>query len=557
MSPIAVPIERDIEPRYEGETAEALSEDKAGGDYVSNLEATLDEEEIDKELQRLRGESEKLSGFSFRTHTFFKGGGRHMTLILGIFASIGGFIFGMDQGVISGALLFAPKDLSLDTGQVSMVTGFMPLGGVLGATIGYPLNEWLGRKISIIIACLFYTVGGILQADAQNFAMILSGRIILGVGLGLECTACPVYISESCTKRWRGGLVSLYQFMICFGLFCAYIVAAIFVHASGNWRYMLGSTLVFSSILLIAMLTLPETPRWLMRKGREAQSYKVWSIVRGFDTEEERREFFVMRKTVERELEESRNRYVIMDLVRVHRCRHAAIFGTIIAILCQFSGINSINYYMATLMHEVGFSRVHAVYSSMIGSGTLLLFTIPAIYLMDRMGRRVLWLSLLPGVLVGCFIIGFSFRASNLHVEEGIYIWGIITYYMFWGSGMGPYAWVLGSEIYPTYIRSEGMALVTWWTYVGNFITTYCFSRMKRAMTAPGIFIGFYGGFVTIAWFYAMFMMPETKDKTLEEIDALFSMSMPDLAKHNWENVKKTVDDLLHFRLKEVWKVYK
>eukprot|EP00871_Galdieria_phlegrea_P000420 jgi/Galph1/1379/GphlegSOOS_G72.1 len=535
MSPIAVPVQVDRDS-YEVATAE---KDEYKENNLEELtEAYKEDEEINKELAILKEEADKMSGFSFRTHTFFKGGGRYMTLILGVFASIGGFIFGMDQGVISGALLFAPQDLSLTSGQESMVTGFMPLGGVLGATIGYPLNEWLGRKLSIIIACLFYTVGGILQADAQNFGMILSGRIILGVGLGLECTACPVYISESCTKRWRGGLVSLYQFMICFGLFCAYIVAAIFVHVPGNWRYMLGSTLVFSSILLIAMLTLPETPRWLMRKGRSAQSYKVWSIVRGFDTEEEVMEFIIMRRTVKRELEDSKDRYVIMDLLRVHRCRHAAIFGTIIAILCQFSGINSINYYMATLMHEVGFGRVHAVYSSMIGSGTLLLFTIPAIYFMDRMGRRPLWLSLLPGVLVGCFIIGFSFRASNIHIEEGIYIWGIITYYMFWGSGMGPYAWVLGSEIYPTYIRSEGMALVTWWTYVGNFITTYCFTRMKTAMTAPGMFIGFYGGFVVIAWLYAMFMMPETKDKTLEEIDELFSMTMPELARHNWGNVK-------------------
>eukprot|EP00871_Galdieria_phlegrea_P001431 jgi/Galph1/2289/GphlegSOOS_G954.1 len=313
MSPIAVPVQVDRDS-YEVATAE---KDEYKENNLEELtEAYKEDEEINKELAILKEEADKMSGFSFRTHTFFKGGGRYMTLILGVFASIGGFIFGMDQGVISGALLFAPQDLSLTSGQESMVTGFMPLGGVLGATIGYPLNEWLGRKLSIIIACLFYTVGGILQADAQNFGMILSGRIILGVGLGLECTACPVYISESLR---RDG-----EFMICFGLFCAYIVAAIFVHVPGNWRYMLGSTLVFSSILLIAMLTLPETPRWLMRKEDQ---HSPTNIVRGFDTEEEVMEFIIMRRTVKRELEDSKDRYVIMDLLRVHRCRHAAIFG--------------------------------------------------------------------------------------------------------------------------------------------------------------------------------------------------------------------------------------
>jgi len=383
--------------------------------------------------------------------------------------------------------------------------------------------------------------------------MLLAGRMILGAGVALEAATVPGYIAECSTKRWRGGLVSLYQVMIMLGLLFGYIDAAIFVDVSGNWRWMLGSSLLFSTIFLIAMLFLPESPRYLMKVGKKIDSYVIWKRVRGFSTFEEKEEFFEMEQHVLEEVEAGKGRFIWMDFINKPRCRHAAQYSIILMIIQQFSGVNSVNYYMGTLMHETGISKQNSVYTSMIGGGTGFLSTIPAIYLMDRLGRRTLLLTLIPGVFIGLLIIGFSFLASNLHTREGVYIWGVVIYYLFWGSCLGPTPWVVGSEVWPTYLRSQGLFLTDITNWTGDFITTYAFPHMTAAMTNTGTFCGFYAGIVLIGTIYLMFLMPETKDKTLEELDEVFERPLKDLMAENIQRMKETWDDLKSFRFSRIW----
>jgi MFS family permease len=237
---------------------------------------------------------------------------KHFTWIIVAFASMGGLLSGLDQSLISGANLFLPKDLGLDTRQNSLVNSAMPLGAVGGALILAPCNEWFGRRWSIIIACVLYTIGAALEAGSINYgkisppfrapsspsdsrlAMIITGRAILGVGVGLEGGTVPVYVAETVERRVRGNLVSLYQFNIALGEVLGYAVAAMFLHVPGNWRYILGSSLVFSTIMLAGMFFLPESPRFLMHKGRVLDAYKVWKRIRGVENREARDEFFVM-----------------------------------------------------------------------------------------------------------------------------------------------------------------------------------------------------------------------------------------------------------------------
>ncbi|EME31257.1 MFS transporter, SP family, sugar:H+ symporter [Galdieria sulphuraria] len=514
------------------------------------------EQEIDAELEKLEEGSIAKGGRRIFSSTLF-GNPKYFIWVLASFASMGGILYGIDQSLISGAGLYVPTDLNYGSNKESMISGFMPLGGIFGAIMVYPTNELIGRKWSIIGACLLYTVGGILEADAQSWGMLLAGRMILGAGVALEAATVPGYIAECSTKRWRGGLVSLYQVMIMLGLLFGYIDAAIFVDVSGNWRWMLGSSLLFSTIFLIAMLFLPESPRYLMKVGKKLDSYVIWKRVRGFSTFEEKEEFFQMEQHVLEEIESAKGRFIWLDFINKPRCRHAAQYAIILMIIQQFSGINSVNYYMGTLMHETGLTKQQAVYTSMIGGGTGFLSTIPAIYLMDRLGRRTLLLSLISGVFIGLLIIGFSFLSSSTHTKEGIYIWGVVIYYLFWGSCLGPTPWVVGSEVWPTYLRSQGLFLTDITNWTGDFITTYAFPHMTAAMTNEGTFCGFYAGIVLIGTFYLMLFMPETKDKTLEELDQVFEQPLSDLMAENIQKLKETWDDLKSFRFSRVWALSK
>jgi MFS family permease len=176
---------------------------------------------------------------------------RHFTWMLVAFASMGGLLSGLDQSLISGANLFLPKDLGLTTKQNSLVNSGMPLGAVGGALLLGPINEILGRRMAIIISTVLYTIGGALEAGSINYGMIIAARVILGIGVGLEGGTVPVYVAETVERRIRGNLVSLYQFNIALGEVFGYVVAAIFLHVPGNWRYILGSSLVFSTIMFV------------------------------------------------------------------------------------------------------------------------------------------------------------------------------------------------------------------------------------------------------------------------------------------------------------------
>jgi len=174
---------------------------------------------------------------------------KHYTWALVGFASMGGLLSGLDQSVISGANLFLPVDLHLSTRQNSLVNAGMPLGAVGGALILSPANEYLGRKMSIIVACVLYTIGAALEAGAINFGMMVAARLILGLGVGLEGGTVPIYVAETVERKLRGNLVSFYQFNIALGEVIGYAVGAMFAHVHAGWRYMLGSSVIFSILM--------------------------------------------------------------------------------------------------------------------------------------------------------------------------------------------------------------------------------------------------------------------------------------------------------------------
>ena len=234
---------------------EAMSIAQGGGSEVDDEIAELE--------KQLAGASKPWWEISFKDP-------RHFTWLLVGFASMGGLLSGIDQSLISGANLYMPSSLHLNTGQVSFVSSGVPLGAIGGALILGPLNEAVGRRMAIIVSLVLYTIGAALEAGAINYPMMLSARIILGIGVGLEGGTVPVYVAESISRKYRGNLVSLYQFMIALGEVFGYAVAAMFVNVkSGSWRYMLGSSLVFSTIMFGAFCLSPSlTKEWLANRLR-------------------------------------------------------------------------------------------------------------------------------------------------------------------------------------------------------------------------------------------------------------------------------------------------
>jgi MFS family permease len=234
---------------------EAIAIARRGGWEVDALLQSLEDERI------AQGERRGMFDLEFKDPKYF-------TWLLVSFASMGGLLSGLDQvcptkqggqwprltlgqSLISGANLFLPDDLGLSSQQNSLVNGGMPLGAVAGALLLSPANEYLGRRKAIILACVLYTIGAALEAGAINYGMLLAARLILGVGVGLEGGTVPIYVAETVEPRLRGNLVSLYQLMIALGEVLGYAVAAIFISVPGNWRFILGSSLLFSTIMLI------------------------------------------------------------------------------------------------------------------------------------------------------------------------------------------------------------------------------------------------------------------------------------------------------------------
>jgi sugar porter (SP) family MFS transporter len=472
------------------------------------------------------------------------------------FASMGGLLSGLDQSLISGANLTLPDDLNLTAQQNSLVNSGMPLGAIAGAFLISPCNEYFGRRWAILISCVLYTIGGALEAGSMNYGMIVAARVILGAGVGLEGGTVPVYVAETVESRLRGNLVSLYQFNIALGEVLGYAVAAMFIKVPGNWRYILGSSLVFSTIMGIGILFMPESPRYLMHKGRTLDAFKVWKRIRGTSTHEAREEFFVMKVSTEMEEAEvaagRTNRFPWMDFFTKPRARRAIVYANIMIFLGQFTGINAIMYYMSVLMHQVGFDTYTANYMSLVGGGSLLIGTIPAIFLMETCGRRFWAIAMLPGFLVGLVLVGVSYQIDSLSGTLGTYFTGLILYELFFGS-YAALTWVIPSEVYPTYLRSYGMTTSTGWLFLSSFIVTYNFTGMQNAFTKTGLSLGFYGGIAVLGWFYQIFFMPETKDLTLEEIDQLFQQPTRQLVAQNAKSSWQVTKDLCHFRFKKVF----
>jgi len=331
---------------------------------------------------------------------------RFVVVAVGV-AALGGLLFGYDTGVISGAILFIQKQFSLSSTLEEVVVSAVLAGAVIGAAGGGSLADRLGRRRTIITAAITFTVGAIGTALAPSVALLVAGRVAVGLAIGVASFVSPMYISEIAPARIRGSLVSVNQLAVTIGIVVAYLVDYGFAGLQG-WRYMLGVAAIPSVALGLAMWRLPPSPRWLMRRGNRDGARSVLRRIRA--AEDAEGELDRISASIHKQESGGAGRLLHPAL------RLALLFGAGLAIFQQLTGINTVIYYAPTIFRfagikATGFSLLATLIVGLVNVG----FTVLAIRLMDRVGRRPLLLTGVAGQLVGLVLLGLASSSAGWH----------------------------------------------------------------------------------------------------------------------------------------------
>jgi sugar porter (SP) family MFS transporter len=439
--------------------------------------------------------------------------GNRMLLRISIIAAIGGLLFGFDTGVISGALLFLKKDLNANAVAQEWIVSVLLLGAILGAILSGYLADKISRKWTKVISGCIYVVGALGCAFAVSIPMLIGFRFILGLSVGTASFVAPLYISEVSPPRVRGGLVSFNQLMITAGILLAYLVNFAFASMPDGWRWMLGVGAIPGAALAIGMLTVPRTPRWLMEHGKEKEARDVLKRLRGSDPDAD-----IDGEIAEiREAQETENATTIRDLLRPN-IRPLIWIGAGLAIFQQFVGINTVIYYAPTILSNTGLTDSASITQTVFVGVTNVVFTIVAVLLLDRVGRRRLLLIGTVGLTVAIIFLGVFFASPWLqHNASYLALVALIVYIAAFAVGLGPVFWLMISEIYPTGIRSKAMSLATVLNWAANFLVAGTFLSLIALISRQGTFFVF-GALGILAILFFVWKVPETKDKSLEQL---------------------------------------
>lgn len=438
--------------------------------------------------------------------------GKHFVYVAAIFAALGGLLFGYDTGVISGAVIFITKDFALSVFPQELVVSMVLAGATVGALSGGKLADRFGRRAILLATSLIFIAGAIICALAVSLAMLVVGRVVVGLGIGLACTTVPVYISEVAPPEARGWQVSLFQLAITVGILCAYLVDYAFANAQA-WRWMLGLAAVPGAILGLGMLVMPESPRWLAKSRNVDHARTVLQRIRGgAAVESELQEIF---RTLQAAPEQGRWSDLLLPAVRP-----AMIVGIGLAIFQQVTGINTVIYYAPTIIQSAGISSASGAILATAGIGLVnVIMTVVAMWLLDRVGRRPLLLVGIAGMIVSLGVLGYAFYApghggSLAHVA----VITLMAYVAFFAISLGPIFWLLIAEIYPLQIRglAEGTAAGANWIF--NLLVSMTFLSLVQAM-GPSWTFWLYGVLAVGAFIFSFYLVPETKGRTLEEIE--------------------------------------
>ena len=440
---------------------------------------------------------------------------RHFWLYLvTVVASLGGLLAGFDMGVISGAMLFINTEWILSPFVQGWVVSSAIVGAVIGAAGNGILSDIYGRKKIIIATALIFIAGSVFSAVAPNVGCLIAARMLVGIAVGMVNFIVPIYLSEISPQKIRGMLVSLYQLAITAGILFSYLINGIYADSEYSWRLMMFSGIYPAVILLLGIIVLQDTPRWLISKKRDKEAAEVFQKIEPeIDIKARIKE---IKATLQSEQKGKKTR------LQFQKWMQMPIFvgvGMMFAQIC--TGINTVIYYTTTIFKVSGFSENSAAIYATIGVGIVnFLMTGIAIIFTDRLGRKPLLYAGTIGMMLSMLCLGMAFNYADTLGENLRYVAtaSVMVYIACFAFSLGPVTWIMVSEILPLRIRGLAMSICTVSNFFFNFIIVLSFPVLLQHIGEAHTF-WIYAGICFISLFFFHFYVPETKGRSLEEIE--------------------------------------
>ncbi|WCJ61179.1 sugar porter family MFS transporter [Fontisphaera persica] len=447
---------------------------------------------------------------------------RGYVLLVCFVAALSGLLFGYDTGVIGGAIGFMRAKFSLNPAQEGWTAASILVGCMVGVLIAGPVADRLGRKRLLVIAGLLFGISSVGTALPQTLSVFIAFRLMAGVAVGAASMAAPMYIAEIAPADWRGRLISLNQLAIVTGIFVVYF-ANWFIASLGDatwnqehgWRWMFASCVLPSLLFLVLLLWVPESPRWLVKQNRPEEARVILERVNG--AEAAAAELSAIHAAIQQE-EPGLGQLLRPGL------RRALVIGIMLAFLQQFTGINAFIYFGAEIFKSMGSSTQTALIQHVLLGGVNFLFTLVAIATVDRLGRKPLMVAGSLGMGICLFGLYFSSGAGT-GAASALKLVFILGYIACFALSLGPVTWVILAEIFPTRVRGRALGLATFCLWLGDYLVTQTYPMMAENEWLQTHFrqafpFLLYGAFCVVEVLFVLLWVPETKGKTLEQIEA-------------------------------------
>ncbi|OAY44578.1 D-xylose-proton symporter-like 2 [Manihot esculenta] len=449
-----------------------------------------------------------------------------------LFPALGGLLYGYDIGATSCATISIESSTTsgiswynLNSVEVGLITSGSLYGALIGSVLAFNIADFLGRRRELILAALLYLVGAFVTALAPDLVIMVIGRFIFGIGIGLAMHAAPMYIAETAPSKIRGQLISLKEFFIVLGMVAGYGIGSLLVDTVAGWRYMYGASTPLAVVMGIGMWWLPPSPRWILLcaiqgKGN-MQDLKETAVrclcrLRGEaigDTAPTQVEEILSELTFVGEEKEAS----LGEMFR-GKCLKALTIGAGLVLFQQITGQPSVLYYAASIFQSAGFSAASdATRVSILLGFFKLIMTGTAVLAVDRLGRRPLLLGGVSGMIISLFLLGsYYLFLDNAPVVAVV---ALLLYVGCYQLSFGPIGWLMISEVFPLRLRGRGLSIAVLVNFGANALVTFAFSPLKALLGAGVLFYAF-GVIAVLSLVFIFFIIPETKGLTLEEIEA-------------------------------------